>query len=1159
MLQIGLLGPLEVRDDNGRDLTPAGGRERIGLATLAVVSPESLSTERLAAELYREQGTADPRNAVQAMVSRLRRALGRSAGCVETTVNGYRLVDVTIDVDDVENLLRDAVGCDDLPAAIDLLDQARERWRGPTLDGLQGELIEAERLRIDGLRHDVEDVLLERRVRADAQSDAESEADGRRHDLIGDLEAAARDQPLREKRWELLMLALYRAGRQADALRAYQRARALLAEHLGLEPGPSLTDLERRILEHDPELDASTDAAGTTHAAVAAQSDPDSRQPALPAGTLSILLCDVEGSTRRWEKDPADTAAEIENLHRVWGEAVDNGGGAVVSRVRTSTGDGLMAVFETAEQAVATAAAAMAGQPGLDTAKVAAKAAVHTGALEPTDDGDYRGPVVNRCARVLELARGGQILVSGATAELARGNLAETDIGLRELGSHWLRDVPEPLTLWQVTGPALRSGFPPLASRDQTSLPRLRGRLHGREQLIERVSRLVGEEPLVTLLGPGGIGKTTAAVAVGWEILGGRTVTFVDLARVDDPAVVGDRLAEAVLPGHEDDHRPPTVRLIDRLSSSTDLVVIDNAEHLIDAVTVVVDEVLRAQLKGSFLVTSRQPLGLTGEVIVGVPPLEVPDDADDLGTTGRSPSVALFVERAQALRPGFAVSDGLLPVVAHICRRLDGMPLAIELAAGRASVLSVDDIAARLDDQLRLLRQVRSQRDRRHRSLEAVVSWSVDQLSPDAREVFDRVSVMAGSFDLDGLEDLLEHCDLGRIDALEAVDELHGASLVTVEHGGSRFRMLEPIRQFAAAELADRGQETTTRRAHVGWITELAAEAHRRRDPSRAEARKRLDAEADQILAALSWIADTGRADLAGDLAYPVGWWFLTTDARAGERLLLRLLDIVDRTIDPMGWANVVLGLGMATAAHPSSTVTEYSLEALRIFDDHDHPDRGLIRLAVLFAQTHWTDFGLPRQLLVEADEMVSPDDRFGRALVDMTTMILNSLLLGLAVTDADGPGAAERGYRAITTFREFGETWALGTTLGEMGRLHQRLGDLDVAEACYLESLDLFGGEDHHGSHYVLTELARLAVDRGRFTRADQLNTEALRIARKDGHHGCVAVALAGMAYAADARGEVDKAADFYRQALDLSQDVVVEFGRPEWEQALERLEGRS
>lgn len=1159
MLHLRLLGPLTVHDGEGRELTPPGGRERNGLATLAVVAPESLSTERLAAELYRERGTSDPRNAVQAMVSRLRRALGRSAGSVETTANGYRLVEVTVDLDEAEQFLREALSAPDLSEAAARLDEAKALWRGPTLEGLEGELVEAERLRIDGLRHDAEDAVLERRVNAGGNPDPDP-------DLVHDLEAAVRHQPLREQRWALLMLVLYRAGRQADALRAFQRARGLLADGLGLEPGPTLTSLERRILDQDPTLTGPAADQPTPHAPWASPGPPDPATvadptmapdpAALPSGTLSVLLCDVEGSVGRWEADPADTGAEIEQLHQVWAEAVEAEAGTVVK----STGDGILAVFETADRAVGAAAGAMAQQVG---SALKVRAAIHTGTLEPIGD-DYRGPVINRCARILDLVHGGQIVVSGPTADLARGPLAgradhddPPPISLRDLGSHWLRDVPEPMALWQVTGPGLAASFPPLPSRDQTSLPRLRGRLLGRDPLVERVSRLVGDQPLVTLLGPGGIGKTSTALAVGWEVLGGRPVSFVDLARVDDPSVVAEHLAEAVVPGGDDDPRPPTDQLAARLATSTELVIIDNAEHLLDPVAEVVDTVLATRLKGSFLVTSRQPLGVADEVVVGVPPLAVPADGDDLQATGRSPAVELFIDRARTLQPQFSVADGLLPVVAHICRRLDGIPLAIELAAGRATLLSIDDIAARLDDQLRLLRQTHSQRQRRHRSLEVVVRWSVDQLSPEARETFDRLSVMAGSFGLAGVEELLARCGQVDIDGLEAIDELRHASLIMVEPGGSRFRMLEPIRQFAAAELAQRQLEAETRQAHVTWITALAADSHARRDPSRAEAHALLDAESDQVLAALSWLADAAQPDpvMIGALAYPVGWWFLTRDSRAGERILGRLTDRVDQTQHPLAWAQVILGLGMATAAHPESPVTGHSLDAVAIFDHHNHPDRGLVRLAAIFAQTDGNDLGRPARLLDEADRLVPSDDRFGRALIDLTMTILRSVAAAGQAGLDDATEAVARGQRAIATFRELGETWALGSTLGELGRLHQRLGQLEEAEACYLQSLELFDGDDNHASHYVLTELARLAADRGQHEQARRLNAEAMRVAELHMTDGCMALTLAGMAYAADARGDTSEAVELYRQAVDLVPETMLELGRSDWVDALARL----
>ena len=331
MVHLQLLGPLLVRDDDGNDLTPPGGREREGLVTLAVVSPDPLSTERIAAELYRDRATTDPRNAVQAMVSRLRRSLGRSAGAIETTTNGYRLVDAELDLDEAERLLNASIAEQDPSVAAALFDEAVSLWHGPTLDGLQGELIENERLRIDGLRADAEDAVLERRLLVGSEG---ANAAGT---LVGLLETAVRSEPFREKRWELLMLALYRDGRQADALRAFQRARSLLSNHLGLEPGPTLARLEQQILAHDPALDAGPAAvdAPTTPPAAERLVEPVG-ETGLPGGTVTVLMCDVVGSVRRWESDPDDTARDIERLHERWTGATAANGGQLVK----STGDG---------------------------------------------------------------------------------------------------------------------------------------------------------------------------------------------------------------------------------------------------------------------------------------------------------------------------------------------------------------------------------------------------------------------------------------------------------------------------------------------------------------------------------------------------------------------------------------------------------------------------------------------------------------------------------------------------------------------------------------------------------------------------------------------------------------------------------------------------
>ncbi|MEL7156487.1 MAG: BTAD domain-containing putative transcriptional regulator [Actinomycetota bacterium] len=1136
MVHLRLLGPMEVVDDDGNDLTPAGARERLCLATLAVDAPNSLSNERLAAELYRGRDTADPRNAVQAVVSRLRRALGRHAHVVETTAGGYRLVEITIDIDDAQTHLAAAAaaaGADEARAHLGAAEQLR---RGGTLEGLEGDLVDAERLRFDNLLADATDAVARRRL--DEGDDPE---------LIGELEAALGRDPGREQRWELLMLALYRQGRQADALRAFQRARRHLADELGLEPGPGLVDLEQRILRHDASLAGPTGVGGSP--GPGGNTDPEpTGSGELPAGTVTVLMCDVVGSVRRWEREPIDTEADVAELHRVWAAATEEHGGYLVK----STGDGVLAVFTTAGAALGAGVEAL-GRP---TGQLSVRAAAFTGTAQPTG-ADYRGPVVNRCARLLELGHGGQFLVPATTAGLAQGDLPP-EIDVRSLGHHRLRDVAAPFELLQVGGPGLAADFPPLDTPGSIRLPRLRTTLVGRDAQVAEIVERMTDHRLVTLLGPGGVGKTSLALAAAWRLAELRSVVFVDLAQLKDPeAVVEQMLDELPLPEHTAG-LAPLDRLIDRLATNGDLLVVDNAEHLLDAVAEVADAVLDGDGKGALLVTSRQPLGLNDEELIAVPPLALPGSDDDLDVARRSPSIQLFVERVRAVTGNREIPPGLLPVVGHICRRLDGLPLAIELAAGRASVLSIEDIAARLDDQLRLLRQLQSSRERRHRSLEAVVGWSADQLSPPARELFNRLSVMAGSFNAAGAEGLAAACDLSVDDVLDSLDELVAASLVVSDDGGPRLRMLEPIRQFAAAELADRGREEETRRAHARWITEVVANAHRRRDEGKAAAMAAVDEQSQQLLAALDWLASAEELDLAVELAFMSSFWFLSRDARVGERLFERLLLLADRTTQTSAWAHLVLAQAVTTAAHPRSSVADVVLDALAVFDAEGHPDTGVARVAAAFNLAGASvDPAVPLRLLDEADRLISSDDRWSQALADLGTMSLHGLLANIGHDVADPDQAVLRGERAIAALKDLGEHWVLGVTLGELGRLHQTTGDLERAEQRFVEALELLTGSDYHGRHYILTELGRMSTTRGRHDQAARYHEQAMEIAEEYAHPGCVAMALAGQAHAADGRGDGWQAIDLYRSALELAGHAsLIEHGMAEWTAALARLE---
>lgn len=1108
MLYVDVLGPVRAEidiDDQRIDATPKTGREQMALAALALAAPSAMTVEGLAEVLYGNDEVADPRNAVQAAISRIRKALGPAAACVETTPTGYRLAKTVVDVAlmQAKRDQGDTVG-------------ALAYWRGPTLAGLTGsDRIDNERTRLDEVRSTLSEQTLQTQLDADPAA------------AIADLEAAVREQPLREHRWELLMLGLYRSGRQSDALRAFRRARQHLSDELGLEPGPALVEMEALILAHDPSLDHTSIHTGNS----------------LPTGTVTVLLCDVEGSVRQWESRPAETALLIEEMHELWTSVVEEAGGVVVK----STGDGVLALFSTASDAIR---AAGDGQRRQVEASLRLRVALHTGEVVNTGD-DVRGPTVNRTARLLELAHGNQVLVSGTTAQVAGRTVVHQggELELRSLGDHWLRDVDDAIEVLQLVGDGLPSAFPAMRSAGPSQLPRPRNALLGRGLERDRLIDLVSNHSLVTLLGTGGIGKTSLAVSVGWTMAETRAVSFVDLASLQDPAQVAGRVAETFVGPDPGSSRSPQQRITDRLGANPDLLIIDNAEHLLDAVAALVDEVLHAELKGTILVTSRHPLSVDEEHIFTLPPLALPDADDDLSETAHNPAVRLFTERMRATSSSAHLPDGLLPVVAHICRRLDGIPLAIELAAGRTALLPVQDIAARLDDQLRLLRQVPATRQARHASLEAVARWSLDQLAPETRALFANLSVMAGAFDVAAVEAVASHAQLDADAALDGVSELLAASLLATEADVGRVRMLEPIRQLALAELRATGHEATARWAHADWITDRAVEAHRMQDERRVPLFRSFDDDADHLISALRWSSEQlvknpehpaepliaeRRARRASELALASAFWFLERDPGAGSIMLKELQQHIDRERYPLAWARATIAWTITTATSPAPDGSDNALDAVAIFDAHDSDERGAARLGAIFSQFLATESRAP-ELLAEAETLVPSDHQWSRAILDLIALLIGA---SSAVGDSAAAtleDAVVRGTRAATVLRRLDDRWALGATLGELGRIHRTRHEYDQAAACYHESIDLFGELKYHGLHYIFSELGHLASLQGNHALALRHHEHGLQLAIDDGNPGCQALALVSSARSKLLAGKSAEAGDLVRQAREL------------------------
>ena len=683
-----LLGPLEARR-NGEPVPLGGAKQRALLARLLVDAPAVVSTDTLVDDLWGEQPPDGALHTVQVVVSRLRKVLGPEA--LVTRAPGYLVVG-DVDVGRFRQLVaraRERREEGHLEAAVAQLAEALALWRGPPLAEFAYEAFAAshiERLEEERL------AALEERIELELEL-------GHHARLVGELEELCGAQPLRERLHEFLMLALYRSGRQSEALQVYAELRQRLVEELGLDPGASIQALERGILQHDVTLDA-----------VASK-----RQP-LPQGTVTFLFTDIEESTQRLHElgPEAYARALVEHRHLLRTAFAAHAGVEVDTQ-----GDAFFVAFPTALGALA---AATQAQAELADGPLRVRMALHTGTPLRADEG-YVGVDVHRAARIAAAGHGGQVLVSASTAALAE------DVPLRDLGEHRFKDLAAPERVYQLG----EGDFDPLNTLYRTNLPVPATPFLGRERELAEVVGLLGRDDLrlLTLTGPGGTGKTrlgleaVAALAEKYP----QGVWWVPLASLRDPELVLGAAAQAL--GARD-------ALAAHIGDKRLLMLFDNFEQVIDAADRLA-ELLASCPRLELLVTSREPLHLAGEQEYPVPPL-APDEGVDF-----------FLARARAVDPAFRADDA----VAAICRRLDELPLALELAAARVKALSPTQILDRLERRLPLLTGGPRDLPERHRTLRATIDWSYDLLSNEEQQLFRRLGVFAGGCTLEAVEDVV--------------------------------------------------------------------------------------------------------------------------------------------------------------------------------------------------------------------------------------------------------------------------------------------------------------------------------------------------------------------------------------------------------------------
>jgi predicted ATPase/class 3 adenylate cyclase len=593
----------------------------------------------------------------------------------------------------------------------------------------------------------------------------------------------------------------------------------------------------------------------------------------LPSGTVTFAFTDIEGSTQRWDRDPAAMEDAIRRHDGLVRAALTEHQGHVFKTI----GDAFCAAFARPEDAVAALLAvqrALGAEDFSAVEGVRVRAAIHTGTAEERD-GDYFGPTVNRVARLLSIGHGGQVLISGVSAALVQGALPPQTT-LRDLGEHRLKDLARPEHVYQLLGPDLRADFPALHSLDalRNNLPIALTSFVGRETEIAEITALLEGHRLVTLTGAGGIGKTRTSLQVAANLLDrwADGMWFIELAPFSSGNYIPSTVAQIFglsLPIDGD----PVENLARAVKDKHALLVFDNCEHLVAPAARVVATLLRSCPKLSVLASSRQALGIAGEATYRLPTLAAPTAS------------ALFAERAQAADQRFALSDDNAPIVADICRRLDGIPLALELAAARVKLLSPRQLRDRLDERFRLLTGGSRDVLPRQQTLRALIDWSHDLLDERERALFRRLAIFVNGFTLDGAVAVgsgAGDADLDEFEVFDVLASLVDKSLVLAEPASEtlRYRLLESTRVYAAEKLTAAGERELCAGRHLRYLRDLFAAAQERFAQSgrRAELNAASAAELEDVRAALDRAAGgpdlpLGAALLADFDCWPSSGW----------------------------------------------------------------------------------------------------------------------------------------------------------------------------------------------------------------------------------------------------------------------------------------------
>ena len=866
----------------------------------------------------------------------------------------------------------------------------------------------------------------------------------------------------------------------------------------------------------------------------------------LPGGTITFLFTDIEGSTRLWDEQPDLMELALARHDALLRAAIETNGGTVFKTI----GDAFCAAFPTAPQALEAALAAQQSLRETSAASgsqlaLAVRMALHTGTAQQRD-GDYFGAALNRVARLLAIGHGGQILLSGVTQGLTCDTLP-LSVSLKALGEHRLRDLGRPESVFHLCHPDLPAGFPPLKSLDNSQLPNnLPQQLTsfiGREEQISQIKELLSKTRLLTLTGSGGCGKTRLSLQVAADILEDYPdgVWLVELAPLSDPALVSQTVAQA-LGVKEQANATIQQTLTESLKSRRLLILLDNCEHLLTASAQLADYLLHSCPGVKLMTSSREALGITGETNYHVPSLTLPDRTQAITSERLSQyeAVRLFIDRAVAVAPAFAVTNQNAPAVAQLCFRLDGIPLAIELAAARVRAMPVERIEERLHDRFRLLTGGSRTALPRQQTLRALIDWSYDLLTDQEKAMLRRLSVFTGGWTLSAAESICAGDEI--IEEWEALDLLTGlvdkSLVIYTEQGGeARYRLLETVRQYARDRLVESGEGETYRRKHRECFLALAEEAREKlRGPEQVFWLERLENEHDNLRAALDFcLNETGGIEIGLKLGAALQqFWNIRGHLSEGRE---RYAALLARPSEPTrARASVLNGAGVFAYFQgdcpAARSFFEESMAIRRELGDNQGIAESLINVGALALSQG--DYDAGRSFFEQCLAM-------GRELGDKRAVAGSLNGLGnFAWTQGDYSAARSLYEQSLAMRRELGDKQGIAGSLNHLGIVAANQGDYAAARSSYEQSLSLqreLGNK--HGIALSLNNLGNMVLDQGDYAAARSFYEQSLVLRREMGDKGSIAESLNDLGALALDQGDYDAARTLCEESLAIRRAV--------------------